>query len=117
VDHILVRNAVDLLAGAGQAQRYYEDFPYRLRPPDHAGLVAAYEPVDTVSWLHAAQRYPSQIAAMFESTERFERTLLERARVHGRSAGLAYADRVWAPEGTGFELAKEATEMLVKPIR
>jgi LmbE family N-acetylglucosaminyl deacetylase len=116
VDHVLVRDAVDLLAATGQAQRYYEDFPYRLRPPDHTGLVAAYEPVDTVAWLRAALRYGSQVSAMFESGERFERTLFERARAHGRAAGMAYADRVWAAEGTGFELTAEATEMLVKPI-
>jgi LmbE family N-acetylglucosaminyl deacetylase len=96
VDHVLVRRAVGLLAGATRSVRYYEDFPYRLRAADHAGLTVRYEPVDLSTWLAAAHRYPTQVAALFGSVARFDRALVGRARIYGRLAGLQHADREWA---------------------
>jgi LmbE family N-acetylglucosaminyl deacetylase len=101
VDHVLVRRAIDLLADAGREVRYYEDFPYRLRPADHAGLVATFESVETARWLRAARRYVSQVSTMFGAEDRFEDAIVVRARTHGRSAGLPYADRVWARKTHG----------------
>jgi hypothetical protein len=95
VDHRLVRAAASSLVGRGAVVRFYEDFPYRLRPADHVGLRPAHSPVDMPGWLGAAACYGSQVMAMFRSAAEFRATLLSRAREHGRAASREYAERYW----------------------
>jgi LmbE family N-acetylglucosaminyl deacetylase len=100
VDHRLVRAAAAALAARGAEVRYYEDFPYRLRPSDHAGLLPDHSPVDMVRWLRAAGCYHSQVNALFKSESSFRSTLISRSRECGREVDAKYADRFWAhPHG------------------
>jgi LmbE family N-acetylglucosaminyl deacetylase len=98
VDHRLVRQAATLLAAQGVQVCFYEDFPYQLRPADHAGLRPAYEPVDLPGWQHAAGLYHSQVAALFSSASAMADTLRERAVEYARETPWPYADRYWISE-------------------
>jgi LmbE family N-acetylglucosaminyl deacetylase len=95
VDHVLVRRAADLLRRPACPVHYYEDFPYRLRPADHAGLSPGYVPVDLAAWLPAARSYHSQAIALFGTVRRFELALAGHAGKYRKEAGSAYANRVW----------------------
>ncbi|MGK5547198.1 PIG-L deacetylase family protein [Streptomyces sp. URMC 127] len=101
VDHRLVRGAVEALAPGRTV--WYEDFPYRLRVRDHAGLLPRTEPLPAAAverWLSAAGRYTSQARAHFGSVPALREALLARARGHGDddgSSGCRLADRHWLP--------------------
>ncbi|MFC5719506.1 PIG-L deacetylase family protein [Streptomyces gamaensis] len=106
VDHRLVRAAVAALVPEGTV--WYEDFPYRLRERDHAGLLprfAALAPAHLERWLAAAGHYASQARAHFGGVGRLRAALLDRARAHGAAGaapcgtdGPALADRHWVPD-------------------
>lgn len=98
VDHRLVKAAAAALASRGAKVSFYEDFPYRLRPADHAGLRSVHAPVDLVSWLGAAACYRSQVRAIFHSADKFRTALMSRAEEYGRAANRKYADRFWKYE-------------------
>lgn len=95
VDHRLVRDAADQLAGQGVRVQFYEDFPYQLRPADHEGLRPDYAPVDLPGWLSAAKLYRSQVATLFDSSTSFDDALRARAVDYARQTPWPYADRYW----------------------
>ncbi|MFH8787116.1 PIG-L deacetylase family protein [Streptomyces roseoverticillatus] len=102
VDHRLVRGAVEALAPGRTV--WYEDFPYRLRGRDHAGLRPRTEPLPAGAverWLSAAGRYAGQARAHFGSVPALREALLARARGHGDGDGHRLADRHWLPAAGG----------------
>jgi LmbE family N-acetylglucosaminyl deacetylase len=104
VDHRLTRAAVETLTPANTI--WYEDFPYRLRSRDHAGLRPRVESVERAEmdrWLVAAAHYTSQVRALFENVGNLRKELLARACEHAGATGLKYADRHWVPGPTPEE--------------
>ncbi|MEU8551307.1 PIG-L family deacetylase [Streptomyces roseoverticillatus] len=105
VDHRLVREAVEALVPGRTV--WYEDFPYRLRGRDHAGLLPRAEPLPAGAverWMSAAGRYASQARAHFGSVPALREALLARARGHGDGGdadGCRLADRHWLPAAGG----------------
>lgn len=97
VDHVLVRQAVEEIAGDAPVM-FYEDYPYAGKTDWQdsgvtMGLAPALLPLaedEIAARIHAISQYPSQLFALFEQTE----AMPEKVRQYASQAG---GERYWMP--------------------